>query len=191
MTPRASIYDWRGAETHRHAKTSCRAREFVRDSLELKMAPLFSSCFERVSGKRSDFDRFGRLAAFTGARVGLAARRRGDAMSRTFTPVESSNRPPHDCGKNPFCVICPETGRRSRPRRRGRRMNRATCLPTAPRSRRRRARGHARRWSPRSGPRRHRLSGRRLVRLCDPPRVLFSRQMSLVTPFLAGRYIRQ
>ena len=85
------------------------------------MAPLFSSCFERVSGKRSDFDRCGRLAAFTGARVGLAARRRGDAMSRTFTPVESSNRPPHDCGKNPFCVICPETGRRSRPRRRGRR----------------------------------------------------------------------
>ena len=120
MTPRASILLVRG-RTHRHAKTSCRAREFVRDSLELKMAPLFSSCFERVSGKRSDFDRFGRLAAFTGARVGLAARRRGDAMSRTFTPVESSNRPPHDCGKNPFCVICPETGRRSRPRRRGRR----------------------------------------------------------------------
>ena len=95
------------------------------------MAPLFSSCFERVSGKRSDFDRFGRLAAFTGARVGLAARRRGDAMSRTFTPVESSNRPPHDCGKNPVCVICPETGRRSRPRRRGRRMRRLCALALA------------------------------------------------------------
>ena len=48
MTPRASIYDWRGAEPYRHAKPSCRAREFVRDSLELKMAPLFSSQFRRV-----------------------------------------------------------------------------------------------------------------------------------------------